>query len=117
MDQVFIDGVGAVAVVGGTVRLDLITYSPTEKDANGQALGQVSQRVIMTLDGFLRLSEKLEETARALAKLTAQQNQRMVQPVPQTMAPAPMPEPIAAPQPVAAAQVPAEVVQPRRPFP
>lgn len=68
-EQVFSDGVGQVTVIGGVVRLDFVAYSPTEKDAKGQALPVFCQRIIMSSDSFLRSAEKIQEAAQAIAKL------------------------------------------------
>jgi len=65
-DQVFVDGLGAIMSVAGTVRLDLVSYSPTEKDARGQPLLVFRERVIMPTDAFLAAAEKIHEVARAL---------------------------------------------------
>jgi len=84
-NQVFSDGIGQIIVIGGTVRLDLITYSPTEKDAKGQPAPVFCERVIMSVDGFMRSAEKVQETALAIAKLA----QRVNQGQPAEAAPAP----------------------------
>ena len=34
--QIFTDGIGRITVIGGVVRLDLVTYSPNETDAQGK---------------------------------------------------------------------------------
>ena len=68
-DQVFSDGIGQVAIIGGTVRLDFVTYSPTEKDAKGQPLAVFSQRIIMSAEGFMHSAQKIQEAAQAVSKL------------------------------------------------
>lgn len=68
-DQVFSDGIGQVAIIGGTVRLDFVTYSPTEKDAKGQPLAVFSQRIIMSVEGFMHSAQKIQEAAQAVSKL------------------------------------------------
>jgi hypothetical protein len=67
--QVFSDGIGQIIVIGGAVRLDFIAYSATEKDAKGQPMPVFCQRIILSVDGFMRSAEKIQETARAIAKL------------------------------------------------
>jgi hypothetical protein len=69
MNQIFFDGLGNVTVIGSTVRLDFVTFSPTEMDANGRPKAVPSQRVIMSIEGFARATERMQETAQALAKL------------------------------------------------
>ena len=60
-DQIFSDGIGAISVVSGTVRLDFVTYSPTHKDGNGQPAAIFQQRVILTTEGFVRSAGKIQE--------------------------------------------------------
>lgn len=65
-EQVFVDGVGTISVIGGTVRLDFITYSPTEKDASGQPTAVFRQRIIMGTETFLHSADKIHEAAQTL---------------------------------------------------
>ncbi len=44
----FVVGCGSISVYGGVVILDLMGLSPTERDAQGQPLKEMTQRVIMT---------------------------------------------------------------------
>jgi hypothetical protein len=84
MDQQhFIDGIGGITVIGGIVRLDLVTYSATEADANGQPRPVLTQRLLMSTEAFLRSSDKILETVQAITKA---QQQRAI-PVPQQAAP------------------------------
>lgn len=69
-DQVFCDGLGAISVINGTVRLDFVALSPTEKDATGKPAAVFRQRIIMGLDGFLQAGEKIGEVMPLLAKRT-----------------------------------------------
>jgi len=66
-EQVFADGIGAISMINGTVRVDLMAYSPTDLDAAGQPRPVFRQRVIMGLDAFLATAEKMHEAAQALA--------------------------------------------------
>ena len=96
--QLFTDGVGRISVIGGVVRLDMVTYSPNETDAQGRPRQVFTQRIVMGTDAFLRSSEKILEIVQHLTKAQAQQ------PQPQPPRPAPQPVPIqpvpqAAPQP------------------
>jgi len=107
MDQQFFsDGIGQVTIMGGTVRLDFVTYSPTEKDAKGQPLAVFGQRVVMSVEGFMHSAQKVQEAAQAVSKLA--QRLREGQSAEQPVAP---PE-----RPVAVAAEPAPS-QPKRPFP
>lgn len=70
MDQIFVDGVGSITVIGPTVRLDFVVLSPTEKDAKGQPQAVLSKRMVMTVDAFARMTGKMQETLQALSKLS-----------------------------------------------
>lgn len=67
--QIFSDGIGQVTIIGGTARLDLITYSASEKDAKGQPQPVFCQRIVMSLDGFMQSAAKIQEAAQAVANL------------------------------------------------
>jgi len=101
--QIFCDGIGRIAVIGGVVRLDLFTYSPTETDASGNPRPILSHRIVMGSDGFLRSSEKVVEAVQLIGRARS---------------PAPQPPPPAAvapprPQaPQAQPQWPPQVAQP-----
>jgi hypothetical protein len=94
-DQIFSDGIGQVSIIGGTVRLDFVTLSPTEKDAKGQPTAIFSQRVIMGVDGFMQSAAKIQEAAQAVLKLAQRprdgQTQQAAEPA--TSAPAPVSAP------------------------
>ena len=99
--QVFSDGIGQVTIIGGAVRLDLVAYSATEKDAKGQPLAVLCQRVVMSIEGFMQAAQKIHETAQAITQLG--QRPREGQPA----------EPTAA----EAAAAPTKPMPPKRPFP
>ena len=103
-DQVFADGLGQISVIGGTVRLDLVTYSPIEKDAKGQPSAVFRQQIIMSMDGFLHAAEKIHEAAQALsiraATLRPRETEPLVQPAPPAPAPEPAPAPAETPKPL-----------------
>ena len=74
-EQIFCDGIGRIAIIGGVVRLDLFTYSPSETDANGQPRPILSHRIVMGTEGFLRSSEKVVEAVQAISRNRAQPQQ------------------------------------------
>jgi hypothetical protein len=80
--QVFSDGLGSISVIGGTVRLDFVVFSPTERDANGQPQPVFCHRIIMGADTFLRAAEKMNEAAQAVAKRVASARPATEPPVP-----------------------------------
>jgi len=125
-EQIFCDGIGRIAIIGGLVRLDLFTYSPTETDANGNPRPVLSHRIVMGMDGFMHASEKVVEAVQVIQR--ARQPQQQPQP-PRPQAPPPpvqhqqqaQPVPTPAPQmpqwPPHAAQPAPPPVQPAPPAP
>jgi len=96
--QIFSDGIGQIVVIGGTVRLDFVAFSQTEKDSKGQPLAVFRQRVIMCPDGFLQSAAKIREAVEAMSKLSGR---------PPEAAPQSPPEPSPS----------APIAPPKRPFP
>jgi hypothetical protein len=83
MEQhIYCDGIGRIAIIGGVVRLDLFTYSPTETDANGNPRPVLSHRIVMGTEGFVRSSEKVVEAVQFLARNRAPQPQAVPPPSP-----------------------------------
>jgi hypothetical protein len=129
MEQhIYCDGIGRIAIIGGVVRLDLFTYSPTETDANGNPRPVLSHRIVMGTEGFVRSSEKVVEAVQFLARNRAPQPQAEPPAPPPQQPPRPQtpqwpphaaqPNP-AAPSPVAPAQSANKTPEPppRPPFP
>lgn len=80
--QIFSDGIGKISVIGGVVRLDLMTYSATETDAKGQPRPVLTQRIVMGADAFLRASEKILEAAQQIIRVAQPNPQRKQEPAP-----------------------------------
>src|SRR5258708_4273313 len=95
--QIFCDGIGKLTVIGGVVRLDLVTYSPNETDGQGLPRQVFTQRIVMGTEAFLRSSEKIQEMAQQIsAAMAAQRSGAPVQqPAPFQAAPV---RPVPAPQ-------------------
>lgn len=120
--QIFCDGIGRIAVIGNTVRLDLVSYSPTESDASGQPRMVLTHRVVMGTDAFLQSAERVLEAARRLTQHTAQHTAQ--QAAPPAAAPRPPEQPQHQPQPQQAQAPrppapppPPPPEPPKRPFP
>lgn len=117
--QIFCDGIGRIAVIGNTVRLDLVSYSPTESDANGQPRMVLTHRVVMGTDAFLQSAERVLEAARRLTQHVAQNTAQPA--APPAAAPRPPEQPQQAqaprPQPPAPPPPPPSPEPPKRPFP
>jgi hypothetical protein len=84
--HIFSDGIGAIAFIGGVVRMDFIVYSPTEKDPAGQPKPMFQQQVVMSAEAFLRSTEKMQGAAQAFAKLATPPRPAEVRPAPQAPA-------------------------------
>ena len=67
-DEVFIDGISEITITGPTVRIDMFTASPSEKDANGNPRPVHRQRVIMTLESFMNARDLIERVAHELVQ-------------------------------------------------
>lgn len=67
-EEFFSDGVSGITVIGGTVRLDFGTYSPTEQNESGKPSIVFRQRVIMSLEGFMETAGMINEVVQTLAK-------------------------------------------------
>ena len=67
-DQIYSDDIGAITVSGPIVRFDLMIQSATEKDAQGKPKLEVSHRVIMPIDAFLRAATRMQGSVQDLVK-------------------------------------------------
>ncbi|MBP2659624.1 MAG: hypothetical protein H6Q69_2656 [Firmicutes bacterium] len=54
MKEIFADGISAVHVTGNLVRIDIMTVQPHLKSNNGKPVVDISQRIIMPLEGFVQ---------------------------------------------------------------
>lgn len=68
IEQFFSDGISAISVTGGVVRLDFVVLSPTEKDSGGNPKMEITHRAVMPLDALVRATAKLQETVQALVE-------------------------------------------------
>lgn len=105
--QLFTDGIGRITVIGGVVRLDMVTYSPNETDATGRPRQVFTQRIVMGTDAFLRSSEKIVEIVQQLTQAMTAKARPAETPVPQPVRAQP-----AAPAPAPVAQPPAPRSEP-----
>lgn len=64
--ELFADGVLDVGYGNGMVRIDLFSLSAVRRDAAGQPLPALRQRVVMSLPGFLGALSALEGMRRQL---------------------------------------------------
>jgi hypothetical protein len=68
-EQIFADGVGSITVIGGAVRLDLFSFSSTEKNTTGQPKAVPHCQLVITIPGFLNSAAKIQEAVEAIGKI------------------------------------------------
>lgn len=87
--ELYADGVFDIGFGNGMVRIDLFSLSALRKDANGQPLPAIRQRVVMSLPGFLASLSALEGMRQRLeAAGVLPPNSGTVAPAPTPAAPA-----------------------------
>ena len=110
VEQIFSDGIGTITIIGGTVRLDFLIFSPNEKDADGRPKAIHLQRIVMAPESFLHSAEKIQEAAQALTKLGTTAHPSAEQTIAEPSAEKPKILP-------PASERPAPPTAPKRPFP
>src|SRR3954453_2771708 len=83
--EIYCDGVGEVTVSGTIVRVDLVSLSPTERDASGNPAPVFRQRLIFSVEGFANSVDLMQKALQGLveagAVTQAQHRQPAVTPV------------------------------------
>ena len=62
----YADGIGEITLSGGMVRIDLVTLQGSQKDSQSKPKLEISQRIIMPPDGFLRSFSAMENLVKQL---------------------------------------------------
>lgn len=71
----YTDGISHIHVTGNLVRFDLITLQPHRKDDNGQPVYEITQRLVMPIEGFIQAFNLQEAIVQNLiSKGLAQRN-------------------------------------------
>lgn len=70
-NEVFADAIGEITVTGGIVRLDLVSLSASQRDANNQPVPELRQRVIMSVEGFANSFEVMSKAMHGLIEAGA----------------------------------------------
>jgi hypothetical protein len=65
-DELFTDGVDEITVSGTIVRVDLISLSPTERDANNVPKKVFRQRLIFSVEAFANSVEVMQNALQGL---------------------------------------------------
>jgi hypothetical protein len=64
--EIFADAISAVHITGNMVRIDLMSLQPHMKSKDGQPVYDISQRIIMPLEGFVQSFATQEKAVRQL---------------------------------------------------
>ena len=64
--EMFADGIGEITLSGGMVRMDLVTLTGSQNDAENKPRLEFSQRIVMPPDGFLRSFSAMENLVKQL---------------------------------------------------
>ncbi|MBL8378980.1 MAG: hypothetical protein JNM79_14010 [Burkholderiales bacterium] len=67
-DEIFSDRIGEITLTGPLARLDLVSLSATEKDAEGKPKPVLRQRVVMPIDGFVQSFGLMAQVMQQLEK-------------------------------------------------
>jgi hypothetical protein len=65
-DEVYTDGVEEITVGGSIVRVDLVTLSPTERDANNAPKRVFRQRLIFSVEAFANSVDVMQNALQGL---------------------------------------------------
>lgn len=70
VEEVFVDGIGRIAIRGGVVRIELVSWSEVETDSDGKETPKptVRQRLIMPVDAYGRMFAAMGRTMEQLSK-------------------------------------------------
>lgn len=69
--ELYSDGVGEITVSGTIVRVDLVSLSPTERDANNNPKPVLCQRLIFSLEGFANSVDVMQKALHGLIEAGA----------------------------------------------
>ena len=64
--ELYSDGIGEITVSGTIVRVDLVSLSPTEHDANNKPKPVLRQRLIFSVEGFANSVEVMQKALQGL---------------------------------------------------
>jgi len=64
--EVYADGIDQITVSGSIVRVDLVSLSPTERDADNNPKSVFRQRLIFSVEGFANSVEVMQKALQGL---------------------------------------------------
>lgn len=82
--EIYADGVGEITVTGNIVRIDLVSLSPTQRDASNKPIAEFRQRIIMPVEAFANTAELMKKVLAGLVEAGAVTIQPLPQPVAST---------------------------------
>ena len=84
-DELYADGVGEIMVGGTVVRVDLVSLSPTERDASNAPKPVFRQRLVFSIEGFANAVDLMQKALQGLVEsgaiIPAQSQKPAVTPV------------------------------------
>lgn len=66
--ELYADGIGEITVSGTVVRVDLVSLSPTERDASNAPKSVFRQRLIFSIEGFANAVQLMQEALQGLVE-------------------------------------------------
>ncbi len=66
IQETYTDGISEITVTGSIVRVDLMSLSPSERDANGNPVPLVRQRLILPADAFATAANLMQQVKNSL---------------------------------------------------
>ncbi|ANY82241.1 hypothetical protein BB934_28315 (plasmid) [Microvirga ossetica] len=70
-DEVYSDGIAEITITGPIVRIDLMSLSPAERDANNNPKPAFRQRIVMPVDAFANSVELMQRVVKGLIEAGA----------------------------------------------
>lgn len=70
-NELYADGIGEITVTGTIVRIDLMSLSATERDANNNPKPVFRQRIIMPVDAFANAVDLMQKALGGLVEAGA----------------------------------------------
>ncbi|KQV33386.1 MULTISPECIES: hypothetical protein [unclassified Rhizobium] len=64
--ELYADGIGEITVTGTIVRIDMMSLSATERDANNNPRPAFRQRIIMPIDAFANAVDLMQKALNGL---------------------------------------------------
>ena len=65
-NEIYADGIGEITVSGSTVRIDMVSLSPTERDQHNAPKPVFRQRIVMSVEGFANSVDLMQKALQGL---------------------------------------------------